>query len=253
MSFGYPMHSDRSSLELGKSAYLLYERGSTTTPAHLWQMLIHGRLPFFLADTRTEREGRTVLNAREAKIMSDTQFTRLCGWLVDPELAHLPKFIMTASAVLPRRLVMRDPGHPRIRRLGWISNFALCSFRAYMRQIQGVVFLSGDEHLSSLVRASVRCGGKQANFHSIHSSSLFAPFPFANGLEDDFIAQDFFSFQSKRHLQSTYRCEANTAFFAGDGFAVLAATEKSANWSLQIDFHSEAGLKPIGSQTILLI
>ena len=253
----YPAGSKDTAVERGKSAYLLYERGSRNIVKHLWQKLTHKGLPFFLADTRTEREGRTAVNSRDAKIMHRTQFTCLCNWLSAPELSDLPKFIMTASAVLPRRLIMEHAGHA-LESDAWdgypCSLYALLEYICD-NEIKGVVFLSGDEHLSSLVTAHISCDatGKHCAFHSIHSSSLFAPYPFANGSADDFIAMDTFEFESQQSTGRLYRCVANTDFFSGDGFALLAAYKSPAGWSLDVDFHNETGLKPDGNRTISLI
>ena len=93
-------------LKRAKLAYFLYERASPSEQAHLWYTLYHSGLPFFLADTRTEREARTAINWRAARIMSTKQYDRLVRWLVTPRYLNKPKFVMTASALLPRRLAM---------------------------------------------------------------------------------------------------------------------------------------------------
>ena len=58
-------------------------------------------------------------------------------------------------------------------------------------EIENVVFLSGDEHLSCVACASVYSeSGKGALIHSVHSSALYAPFPFANSVEADLAAAE---------------------------------------------------------------
>ncbi|VIO73308.1 Cholesterol oxidase [Bradyrhizobium ivorense] len=247
----------RTALQRGRSAYFLYERGTPKPQNHIWHKLHHRGLPFFLADARTERDARTAAEWRQQRIMGPRQFGKLCSWMIAPKHEDLPKFVMTASALLPRRLIMKQPlnalrsdawdGYPR-------SLYSLLRFICDY-EVEGLVFLSGDEHISSLVVASVTCldTGKKCVFHSIHSSSLFAPYTFANGVPDDFIADDCFEFssQSSNGRMQRYRCEAKVQFFPGDGFAVLTATQHgTANWTLRTRFYDAAGLKPDGDITL---
>jgi cholesterol oxidase len=238
--------SGETALERGKSAYFLYERASPTVEESLWHKLSHRGLPFFLADTRTQREPRAAGRLQDAKIMQSRQFDELCNWLVAPEFHNLPKFVMTASALLPRRLtacaLASDAwdGYPS-------SLYALLQFICD-NEVEGLVFLSGDEHLSSVVKAHVSCieTEKQCAFHSIHSSSLFAPYPFANSSPDEFISNDAFEFTSQDGTRR-YRCQADTQFFPGDGFALLTARKDCSDWCLDANFHNEAGLKHNGA------
>ena len=188
-------------LKRAKLAYFLYERALPYEHAHLWYKLYHRGLPFFLADTRTEREARTATNWRTARIMGARQCDRLQRWLVAPRYRNKPKFVMTASALLPRRLAMANSdvaltsdswdGYP-------LSRNALLKFICD-GEINGVVFLSGDEHVSSVTTAKVYCKetDKCCMFHSIHSSGLFSPYSFANGSSNDFIEDDLFEFAAK--------------------------------------------------------
>jgi choline dehydrogenase-like flavoprotein len=249
---------NREGLKRAKLAYFLYERASPKAYAHLWHKLNHRGLPFFLADARTEREARTARNWRTAKIMKPRQFRELCRWLADPRYAETPKFVMTASALLPRRLTMNQPasalcadawdGYP-LSRASLLK--VICD-----RDIKGVVFLSGDEHLSSVTTVRVRCNdtGKECILHSVHSSGLFSPYPFANGSPDDFIEDDTFDLFPTPNSQSRqYQCEAKTQFFPGDGFALLSAYRDSASWRLDVKFHNKDQLKPDGEVDLRLM
>ncbi len=249
----------KTALELGRSAYFLYERCSPKPKANIWHKLNHRGLPFFLADARTEREGRSAAAWRQSKIMHARQFGKLCSWLLAPKHEGLPKFVMTASAVLPRRLIMKQQPSCALRSDAWDGYpRSLLSLLKFIcdHEIKGLVFLSGDEHLSSLVRARVTCldTARQCTLHSIHSSSLFAPYPFANGVPGDFITSDSFdfSFQLSTGRLHRYRCEAETKFFPGDGFAVLSAQRNAPDWLLRIKFYDAAGLKPDGDITLSL-
>jgi phosphodiesterase/alkaline phosphatase D-like protein len=189
--------------------------------------------------------------------MNHAQFCSLRKWLSAPELRDLPKFIMSASALLPRRLIMQCAGHALESDAwdGYPSSLHALLEHICDNEIKGVVFLSGDEHVSSLVTAHISCEatGKRCTFHSVHSSSLFAPYPFANGSANDFIEQDAFEFNSQNTSGTRYRCTADTDFFAGDGFAVLSTWKESARWFVEINFNSGTGLKPNGKRTISLI
>jgi len=71
------------------------------------------------------------------------------------------------------------------------------SFDANNNQTKGLVFLSGDEHIGSVTKARVTRldTGTSCTLHSVRSSGLFSPYPFANGSPDDFIANDRFEFK----------------------------------------------------------
>ena len=224
--------------------------------------LVHDGLPFFLGDTRTERDGRTVENVSRpdaygrtvqhwssARIVGDAQFKALCDWLVAPGNAALPKFVATPSALLPRRLaVARDPacalhsdawdGYPR-------SLHDLLS-HACDNNVEGLVFLSGDEHISNVVEACVtdsRNPKNQCVLHSVHSSALYAPYPFANAIQEDFARSETFNFPDP--YKGPYCCKVNTWYPPeGDGFAVLTAVPSSGGrWDLNVVFHGANGPK----------
>ncbi|RZN10796.1 hypothetical protein CWO91_11380 [Bradyrhizobium genosp. SA-3] len=249
----------QSVLERGLSAYFLYERGAPKPQPHVWHKLYHREIPFFLADARTEREARTAVAWRTQRIMGSRQFGALCSWLVAPKHKNRPKFVMTASALLPRRLVMKQSASA-LQSDAWDGYpHSLHSLLRFIcdHEVEGLVFLSGDEHISSLVTARVTCldTGKQCGFHSIHSSSLFAPYTFANGVPDDFITNDRFdfSFPLPGGQAQHYRCEAKAQFFPGDGFAVLTTNQNgTGNWNLRARFYCSSGLKPGGDISLFL-
>jgi choline dehydrogenase-like flavoprotein/pimeloyl-ACP methyl ester carboxylesterase len=250
---------DLEELKRAKLAYFLYERASPKAYANFWHKLNHRGLPFFLADARIEREARTARNWRTAKIMKPRQFRELCRWLADLRYEETPKFVMTASALLPRRLTMNQPacalgaddwdGYP-LSRASLLKVICDC-------EIKGVVFLSGDEHLSSVTTIRVSCNdtGKECILHSVHSSGLFSPYPFANGSPEDFIENDSFdfSFPAANGQSRQYQCEAKTQFFPGDGFALLSAYKDSACWRLDLEFHNKSNLKPDGAVSLRLV
>jgi len=252
--------SGNTAIERGRSAYFLYERALLKFPTNVWYKLVHKGLPFFLADARTEREGRTALSLSSAQIMRPGQFQELCEWLIAPAHGDLPKFVLTASALLPRRLSVAEHPASALQSDAWEGYpSSLNSLLKFIcdNEIKGVVFLSGDEHLSNVVKASVTCDDtkKHCTLHSIHSSALYAPYPFANGSPEDFIANDTFTFcfREPNGVIRRYQCQAETQFFPGDGFALLVARHSSPNWYLDVRFHDEIGPKDNGDVKLQLM
>lgn len=226
-------------LALGVAAFRTYQRFGAG-PGLLWHETTHRGLPFFAGDTRTQRDGRTTGNHGSRRIMCPNQFKALRDWLTRAEHASLPKFVVTPSALLPRRLaVARDPlcavhsdawdGYPA-------SLHDLLSF-ACDHEVKGLVFLSGDEHVSSLVRADVThiASGRRCTLHSVHSSALYAPYPFANSIPEDFAGNEVFLFPDA--CAGPYRCSVQATFVPGDGFAVLRVETASSRPTLDVTFH----------------
>ncbi|TPL04625.1 MULTISPECIES: alkaline phosphatase D family protein [unclassified Mesorhizobium] len=245
------MRGKDTDFKAGKQAFLKYQRGKTgRLPAHLWRNFTHDGVPFFLSDTRTEREGRTALNCHKAKIMGQKQFDELCAWLTKPEYAELPKFVLTPSAILPRRREVAEHPSCALHSDAWDgyprSFHALLKF-VCDKEVERVVFLSGDEHLCNVVTARVtNCiTQKQCTLHSVHSSGLYSPYPFANGVPDNFQADETFLFPNL--TSGPYRCEVRTSFVPGDGFALIAVDHSQSGWHLNVGFHGASGLKENGS------
>lgn len=231
-----------------KDQYFCYQRAAfrPQLPRKVWRSLRHQGLPFFLGDTRTDREGRTALNWRGRHIMRWPQRRSLYKWLSSSRNATLPKFLLTASAFLPRQLnVARDPiaaihsdawdGYPR-------SQEDILKF-IFDNNVRGLVFLSGDQHISSFTRAIVTKKGSDAQcvLHSIHSSGLYSPYPFANNTPNDFPQHEIFTFAAG---EAVYSCEVFTSFTdKRDGFAVVTATPTGRDWELATTFWASDGPK----------
>ncbi|MBU6269688.1 MAG: alkaline phosphatase D family protein [Betaproteobacteria bacterium] len=182
---------------------------------------------FYLLDTRTGRSARGSSTApQERLIIDERQWYGLRDWLLARPRAL--KFVATASALLARRRHIAD--HPEDtgssdawdgfpESLRWLIEFL------YFNRISNTVFLSGDEHHSFHAEARVTSPDDDhiLKIVSIHSSALYAPFPFANGRPLDFLPSDAGpggGVECYRvgnlHLEVTMR-------FAppGDGYAVL--------------------------------
>jgi cholesterol oxidase len=211
-----------------------------------------GGLPFYFANTRTEREARTPHNIATAAIMGKQQFCRLTTWLLAQHEAYpeAPKFLATPSIVAPGRVgPARGGDGPEgdlniaccLRYDSWagypssLQALLMCITDA---RIQNVVLLSGDEHISCDSHISVKAGdGAPVQIRAIHSSALYAPYPFANSCLSD-MADEVYSFGfdapdgSKRH----YSCEVRTRYAPGEGCAIITATQERQVWKVDCEF-----------------
>ena len=87
----------------------------------------------------------------------------------------------------------------------------------YLNRVTNTVFLSGDEHHSFHSEATVTSAidSHELRIVSVHSSALYAPFPFANGRPSDFLEVDAYRVGS---------CDVQvrtTPAPPGDGYAVI--------------------------------
>jgi cholesterol oxidase len=243
-------HAD--ALAMGKAQYLRYQRSSDPAaqinpndPDYqpLWSNLELQGMPLFLADTRSERKRRSAANLHEARILDDRQFAALKGWLVKPEHTNLPKLIMSPSILLPRHATVTDNDLTHaLRSDSWdgypYSLHALLGFIAE-HQIRNVVFLSGDEHLGCVATAQLRGadGGEPVLIHSIHTTALYAPYPFANAKPADLMEQEQFEFVTAGHR---YHCDVSASFYPGYGFTLLRLHQAGdGSWRLDCEFERE--------------
>ena len=252
-------------LDEGLRAYFKYQRGLTSTPRNkVWRNdITHNGIPFFLCDTRTQRQGRTVSNWNTARIMRNDQFKALCTWMKENRTS--PKFVLTSSAILPRRLEVAKDAVCALHSDAWDGYpQSLHKLLAFIcdQDIQGLVFLSGDEHVSGLVTACVTKkspsakGERSCTFYCIHSSALYAPYPFANGRPENFQANEEFKFGSRnikeRAWTGPYSCKVQTVFAPGDGFAVVTARDKGGAWHMNVTFHDANGVKEYDGRVRIL-
>jgi len=226
-------------------------RGDSREP--LWYTLPEG---FFIADTRTERTPRTAETIKTARIMSETQFDAILSWL-GGQPAGRPKFIACPSILLPRRLRTGRGEAAALRSDAWdgypwsLNRLLACIVE---RQIEHVVFLSGDEHLSCIVKAQITAeNGKSMEILSVHSSALYAPYPFANSIRADLAFNEKYDFTLPAEtlcgtfaVGGRYGCAiTRSEVYPGDGFAVLRTERTPGGWSLYCRF-SRASNEDVG-------
>ena len=219
-----------------RSLWLLDE---TTLPGHL----------LFVGDTRSERSARDPTCMLDARIMGEAQRKALLWALCSQQSMHPGriKFVATSSMLLPRRLstAQAEQAHADAKRAGQakgryphagaLRSDAWCGYPSSLHdllaslvdlRIQHCVFLSGDEHIGCVAEATVQQTtadgqglGSPVKLWSVHTGALYAPFPFANSVAEDFFQAETFAFEiDGRH----YRCQVEAKFPSrGDGFVEL--------------------------------
>ncbi len=234
--------ANHANLAEGRAAYLRYQRladpraPAPASDAPLWSTFEANGVPFFIADTRSERRPRDATNIADASIMSDTQRDALLAWLSAHRASPLPKFIACPALPLPRhrRAVQNGSVASALRSDSWDGYRAsLAGLLGHIakERVPNVVFLSGDEHLSLVARVTLRTdAGEPVVVHSVHSSALYAPFPFANSIDDDLLADETFRI-------GDCTVEVRTRFAAaGDGFAIVRVFEDGGRWRARLRF-----------------
>ena len=220
---------NQQTLTAGREAFLRYQRMRPVpvSPAERKAILSRpvdqafnfGGHPFYLLDTRTGRSPRGSSTApHQRQIIDNDQWRALRAWLLKHRSAL--KFVATSSVLLARRRLTVDKhlahessdawdGFPRSVR-------QLIEF-LYLNRVTNTVFLSGDEHHSFHSEATVTSAidSHELRIVSVHSSALYAPFPFANGRPSDFLEVDAYRVGS---------CDVQvrtTPAPPGDGYAVI--------------------------------
>lgn len=256
----------------GIEAYIKWQRddlkqADQKTP--LWFTIPAQLYPFFIMDTRTERQQRNAKNIATAQFISDAEHNPynhhlsqqecLYQWLSasQRDLNNTPKFIACPAMPFPRKnhftqdrhitAALHDDGwHGYPRTLNELVRFIVTN------SIQNVVFLSGDSHLSMLNRIVVGLYDADQNklgethIVSIHSSGMYSPYPFANASKEDFILNDDFKyhFDDGSYINYQVTTEADHVV-PGDGFAALELTKKTSAWRLTTEFSREGYSKVI--------
>jgi cholesterol oxidase len=248
-------------MRYGRASYLKFQRvleppeasaalgsGQPGEP-RLWFTRSPGGLPFFFTDTRTERMSRDLLRMSEGRIMREPQLRALLDWLSKNRKCGSPVFVVSPSILLPRRRSSVCSDAAAIRSDAWDGY--LHSFRTVLAHIandgvRNVVFLSGDEHHSCVAQIALTpisadgIAGPTTQILSIHSSALYAPFPFANGQPEDLAGDEEFTFADLAPGSNrTIRCRVRTCFLGPviGGFATVECTNKSNGvWNLTCAF-----------------
>ncbi|MEI7444274.1 MAG: alkaline phosphatase D family protein [Burkholderiales bacterium] len=223
-----------------------------------------GGASVFLADTRIDRERRRLESVLEASILHEPTrgdpsraahgWTALRDWLNarrrdDP---WRPKFVFCPALLLPRRLSSTvDAPASALRSDAW-DGFPGSMHRLFRMLVEddlrNVVVVSGDEHFSMSVRATLTGAGRSLSVFSVHCSAMHAPYPFANGRVEDFAADgDAFVLPcgaADDHPEAA-RCEVDAVRVARlrEGFARLRERRAGDAWTVEIDWFDGRGYR----------
>lgn len=199
--------------------------------------------PVFGVDARTRRqarrlgEGTTGAPLEHAAMLPVAVLDELAAWLAacPPDA---PKFIASPSVVLPlaRRALDADPAE----RLGlddW-SGYA-ATLAALLGVIargehRHVVFLSGDAHLSLVGSLALELGaGRSLDVHTVVSSGLYAPWPFANAAPQDLALDGPVAYA---HAAGLLAGRMSTAVCGtAQGFAIVSVQRTGERWQLAVE------------------
>lgn len=260
-------------LDDGLRSYLTYQRNSGVAAGRqVWTEKEINGFRFFLADTRTERRARTVDTVADVHNMDCVQWNALLHWLqaqaTQPSTQQdKPCFIVSPSLLLPRRLKPMVPAGHTTDRLAWQRSPAALrcdaweGYPASLRRLlativrlklRNLVFLSGDEHISmdttitiapwqdedaNAGTDSTEKTDKTLSIRSIHSSALYAPYPFANSIEAEFEDDGAtFDFTDPADVTLRYTCTVRGRYAKGDGYAVVSVDRGATGWNVQCRF-----------------
>lgn len=232
----------------GVAAFRRFQRTGESAPYTLDLSFDAGGNAFYLLDTRTRRRRGKPSEARaHGAIVSRAQQARLEAWLVKPENAERVKFIVTPSLFLPRRVQSATSLADACRSDAWDG------FPESMRWLLGfieknnvskIVFLSGDEHHS--LHSEFWVGKDRIKVVSVHSSALYAPYPFANGRPRDLQEQE-------THSDYGTSVQVETTFAPrGDGFVVLGVVDGNGGPRLSIEYRKADRSAPYLVEVALL-
>jgi hypothetical protein len=139
-------------------------------------------------DTRSERS-RAGEGASDASMIQPPQWQDLQAWLMRMANDTRPKFIFAGSVIVPLSRCydgsawMREDGFA-----GYPKELQAIVDTIVELQIQRVVFVGGDLHLSCAARLTLQKPGKRpVSAVQIVSSGLYAPFAFANTSAHDIL------------------------------------------------------------------
>lgn len=226
-----------------RDAYVEYERGIGTLPqpdppGRLWCEVEIDGFDFFFADTRTEREQRTAEKLQRALIMSLEQHEAIRTWLSKDEGDVRPRFLVCSAMPFPRRLATAERPSAALLSDAWDgypASLQLLLDAVASAGRSNIVFLSGDEHLSSVATVALTTRtGETVQLRSIHCSGLYSPYPFANSIVEDFAADG-----DELPIQGPPYCPARvveTKFFSGQGFCVISVEKTAARWNVHVEF-----------------
>jgi hypothetical protein len=210
-----------------------------------WYAFEAAGLPFFCFDTRFERteDGSALMKAHQLdcfrKWLEEVKTREESG-----ELArHVPKFILSGSVFAPGdQAFANQPAYAR-RCDSWIGYSRERSevLQAILeRDIQNVVFLSGDFHCGAVASLEFSPNPAGLRCYSVVAPPFYAPFPFANMQVHEISEAE--GFQSRR-LDTTVDVTCKARAIKTSGYALICVQAPRAghplDWEIRVEYHTD--------------
>lgn len=238
----------QASMEQGRQAFQHWQdlnpRPLHCKPEQLWYDFEEKDIPFFVADSRTARQHRNLDSFQTAHILGEKQLHELCQWLLknQHQKNDTPKFIVSPAMPFPRsrsQAVAENPA-ASLRSDGWNGfshSLSVISEFILRHDIANVVFLSGDAHMSLISKLELKQGNRTQQLFSVHSSALYAPYPFANTQPQDFALNENFDWNGEN---GNISCQVKTDadhIDTGPGFAIIELEKTAEQWRMDVQFN----------------
>lgn len=235
-------NENKKNKTLGLKAYRKYQRGMFRR-----RTFDFDGFDFFMLDTRTERSHRRVGSLASAELFTSATMGKLKRWLLKKSgQDFVPKFVVSPLMLLPRhRRAVQLDGRLDPSNLSAIHSDGWDGYPNTLREvlahiaankIDHVVFLSGDEHRGCVATIDLcdAFGSLITRVHSIHTAAMYAPFPFANSIDEDIVASETINIVDGA---ANYKCVVNaTRPPAGDGVTFLRVRQNAGIWKLDCEF-----------------
>lgn len=209
-----------------------------------WNAFQVGGVPFFAADTRSERQLRSPSNWRTRAMVGTAQMTALKTWLMEHK--DVPKVLCSGSVMgFVERDLYEAPGKCLVAD-SWSGYPA--TWRELVRfivaeQIKHLIFLSGDYHFSGISELELHAegGGAPVRALSVACSGWNATLPFANAMPQDFVMGHAVNYpQSDTAVR--LRCTTRAMSTAHRQFSKLTLTQDAHGaWCLTVRVFDEHG------------
>jgi cholesterol oxidase len=211
-----------------------------------WSSFMVGTIPFFSADTRSERTLRTQEHWRSQAMVGAAQMAALKEWLL--ESGDKPKVLCSGSVF---GFVERDLLHAHDQNRCFDAD-SWCGYPATWRelvafivahQIKNLIFLSGDYHFSGIAELVLTADGglPPVRAVSVVCSGWNASLPFINAQPRDFAMHVSAPYPHSDSAVSA-QCHATPLSTAYRQFTKLTLTAQADNhWGLTARVYSSEG------------
>jgi hypothetical protein len=202
-------------------------------PSLAWYRFEAAGLPFFVMDTRFERD------AGVQRLVHDAQQSALEEWLDGLANDAAPKFIVSGAVFAPGLAAYAaDPASARTadnwqgfpKRRAWLAR------QIARRKLENVVFVSGDYHCAAVGALRLFDGeGGSVRAYAIVSPPFFAPYTFANTRACQVCSEETIREPGPRGERGPVAAECRALAVEGQGFAVVRVAEERGGWAIELE------------------